>query len=78
MADMIKNTADPRSPTGGIPQLHASTRQTPLFAFSTVYLDDGDAGMPAVVMHIDDSAEKQRRDRQGKAKLKGNHFYPFL
>jgi hypothetical protein len=58
MADMLKNTADPRSPTSGISQMHTSTRQTPLFAFATVNLDDGDARMSAVVMHIDNSDEK--------------------
>jgi hypothetical protein len=78
MADMFKSPADPGSPASGIPQMHASARQTPLFACAAVNLEDGDARMSAVVMHIDDSAEKQRRDWQRKAKVKGKHFDPSL
>jgi hypothetical protein len=78
MADVLKRTADPRSPRNGIPQMHTSTRQTPLFAYAHVNLDDGDARMSAVVVHIDNSAEEQRRDEKTKAKVKSEHFYPFV
>jgi len=77
MADVLKCTADPRSPGNGMPQMHASTRQTPLFGYAHVNLDDRYARMSAVVVHIDDSAEKHRRNEQQKAEVKGEHFVLF-